>query len=57
MILIKSDVNEAVLDWHKWFAWKPATFIQDGKHVFVWLRTIERKLVSNMTGTYFQYRH
>lgn len=54
MVLIKRKADGFFTE-HKYFAWYPITFVDRGEVVTVWMKNIKRKLVSNMTGTYWTY--
>lgn len=61
MILFKSMTSEAhwdhITQWHKWFAWRPVFADIDQKNAcWVWLQTIERKVIWRMEDIYCVYR-
>lgn len=43
-------------EWHRWFAWYPVEFEENGKRYRVWLEFLDRKLTFTSQDTWPEYR-
>lgn len=44
-------------EWHRWFAWHPVfDRWADTRATMIWLETIERRMVTDRGGFYYEYR-